>query len=50
LDEDNEAVRVVDIKYIIKDGIFYDTKKLLKDIKNSRWSYIKEEVISCYFL
>lgn len=33
LTEDNEVVRVGGIKYTIKDGIIYDAKKLLADVK-----------------
>ena len=34
LDENNKAVRVGGIKYTLKDGIIYDAKKLLADVKN----------------
>lgn len=34
LSADNKAVRVGGIKYTIKDGIVYDAKKLLADVKN----------------
>ena len=30
---DNEVVRVGGVKYTIKDGIIYDAKKLLADVK-----------------
>ena len=33
LTEDNEVVRVGGVKYVIKDGIVYDAKKLLADVK-----------------
>jgi len=33
LTEDNEIVRVGGVKYTIKDGIIYDAKKLLKDVR-----------------
>jgi hypothetical protein len=33
LDEKNEAVRVGGVDYTIKDGILYDAKKLLADVK-----------------
>ncbi|MBZ0328160.1 MAG: amidohydrolase family protein [Altibacter sp.] len=33
LTEDNEVVRVGGVKYTIKDGIIYDAKQLLKDVK-----------------
>jgi len=33
LDENNKAVRVGGVKYTIKDGIVYDAKKLLADVK-----------------
>jgi hypothetical protein len=33
LNEDNKAVRVGGVKYTIKDGIIYDAKKLLADVK-----------------
>ena len=33
LDDQNKAVRVGGVKYTIKDGIVYDAKKLLSDVK-----------------
>jgi len=33
LNEDNQVVRVGGVKYTIKDGIIYDAKKLLEDVK-----------------
>jgi imidazolonepropionase-like amidohydrolase len=33
LDDNNEVVRVGGVKYTIKDGIIYDAKKLLEDVK-----------------
>ena len=33
LDENNKAVRVGGVKYTIKDGIIYDAKKLLADVR-----------------
>jgi hypothetical protein len=33
LTEDNKVVRVGGVKYTIKDGIVYDAKKLLADVK-----------------
>ncbi|MGB5315049.1 MAG: amidohydrolase family protein [Robiginitalea sp.] len=33
LTEDNEVVRVGGVKYTVKDGIIYDAKALLKDVK-----------------
>ena len=33
LTEDNEVVRVGGVKYTIKDGVIYDAKKLLADVK-----------------
>jgi hypothetical protein len=33
LDENNEAVRVGGVKYTVKDGIVYDAKKLLADVR-----------------
>jgi len=33
LTEENEVVRVGGVKYTIKDGIIYDAKKLLEDVK-----------------
>jgi hypothetical protein len=33
LTEDNEVVRVGGVKYTIKDGIIYDAKKLLEDVR-----------------
>lgn len=34
LNEDNEVVRVGGVKYTIKDGVIYDAKRLLKDVKD----------------
>lgn len=34
LTEDNEVVRVGGVKYTIKDGIIYDAKQLLRDVKD----------------
>lgn len=39
LTEDNEVVRVGGVKYTIKDGVIYDAKKLLADVKQM----VKEE-------
>jgi imidazolonepropionase-like amidohydrolase len=33
LDDNNKAIRVGGVKYTIKDGIIYDAKKLLADVK-----------------
>ena len=33
LTEDNEVVRVGGVKYTIKDGVIYDAKRLLADVK-----------------
>ena len=33
LDKDNKVQRVGGVKYTIKDGIIYDAKQLLKDVK-----------------
>ena len=33
LNDKNEAVRVGGVKYTIKDGIIYDAKKLLEDVR-----------------
>lgn len=33
LTDDNDVVRVGGVKYTIKDGIIYDAKKLLEDVK-----------------
>jgi hypothetical protein len=33
LTKENEVVRVGGVKYTIKDGIVYDTKQLLADVK-----------------
>ena len=33
LTEDNKVVRVGCVKYTVKDGIIYDAKKLLADVK-----------------
>ena len=32
--ENNEVIRAGGVKYTIKDGIVYDAKKLLEDVKN----------------
>jgi hypothetical protein len=34
LTQDNEVVRVGGVKYTIKDGIIYDSKKLLKEVRD----------------
>ena len=34
LTEDNEVVRVGGVKYTIKDGIIYDAKRLLAEVKD----------------
>jgi hypothetical protein len=48
LDDNNEVVRVGGIKYTIKDGIVYDAKKLLEDVRkmvekekadNPKWQF-----------
>ena len=39
LTEDNEVIRAGGVKYTIKDGIIYDSQKLLEDVKNM----VKEE-------
>ena len=33
LSDDNKAIRVGGVKYTIKDGIIYDAKKLLSDVR-----------------
>ena len=33
LDKNNKVVRVGGVKYTIKDGIIYDSQKLLEDVK-----------------
>ena len=33
LDENNQPIRVGGVKYTVKDGIVYDAKKLLDDVK-----------------
>lgn len=33
VDENNKPVRVGGVKYTIKDGIVYDAKQLLKDVR-----------------
>ena len=33
LTDDNEVVRVGGVKYTIKDGVVYDAKRLLSDVK-----------------
>lgn len=34
LDDKNEVVRVGGVKYTVKDGVVYDAKQLLEDVKN----------------
>ena len=34
LDKNNNVTRVGGVKYTIKDGIVYDAKKLLKEVKS----------------
>ena len=34
LDDDNRPVRVGGVRYTIKDGIVYDAKGLLEDVRN----------------
>jgi len=41
--EDNEVVRVGGVKYTIKDGIVYDAKQLLKDVRDMVATAKKEE-------
>ena len=33
LDENNNVIRVGGVKYTIKDGVVYNSKKLLKEVK-----------------
>jgi len=33
LDENNQPIRVGGVKYTVKDGIVYDAKKLLEDVR-----------------
>lgn len=47
LNEKNEAVRVGGVKYTIKDGIVYDAKKLLNDVKEM---VAKEKAKSGYII
>ena len=34
IDDNNKAIRVGGVKYTVKDGIVYDAKKLLEDVKS----------------
>ena len=43
LTDDNEVVRVGGVKYTIKDGIIYDAKKLLADVRSMVKSAKEEE-------
>ncbi len=43
LTEDNEVVRVCGVKYTIKDGIIYDAKALLNDVRGLVTSAKAEE-------
>ena len=43
LTDDNEVVRVGGVKYTIKDGIIYDAKELLRDVKSQVDKAKKEE-------
>jgi len=45
LTKDNEVVRVGGVKYTIKDGIIYDAKKLLADVKQQVQEAKKKENI-----
>lgn len=42
LTEDNEVVRVGGVKYTIKDGVVYDARKLLEDVKKMVEQYKAE--------
>ena len=42
LDDNNNVTRVGGVKYTIKDGIVYDAKKLLKEVKNMVYLAKKE--------
>ena len=33
LNEENEVIRTGGVKYTVKDGIIYDAKRLLKEVK-----------------
>ena len=41
LTESNEVVRVGGVKYTIKDGVIYDAKRLLNDVK--KMVYMQKE-------
>ncbi|MCY1539034.1 Imidazolonepropionase [compost metagenome] len=47
LNEKNEVIRAGGVKYTIKDGIVYDAKKLLNDVKEM---VVKEKANSGYIL
>ncbi|MFT7033961.1 MAG: hypothetical protein ACJA2S_002470 [Cyclobacteriaceae bacterium] len=48
LNKDNEVVRIGGIKYTIKDGIIYDSKKLLEDVRQMVLEAKKETNYSIY--
>ena len=43
VNEQNEVVRVGGVTYTVKDGIVYDAKKLLEDVKNMVQKMKEEE-------
>jgi hypothetical protein len=43
LNENNEVVRVGGVKYTIKDGVIYDAKRLLGEVKEMVDKKKKEE-------
>ena len=48
LTEDNEVVRVGGVKYTVKDGIIYDAKQLLEDVKKIVEAAKQEENYQIY--
>ena len=46
LNTKNEIVRVGGVKYTIKDGIIYDSKKLLQDVKNIVMKLRKKKILN----
>jgi hypothetical protein len=43
LNEDNEVVRVGGVKYTVKDGIIFDAKQLLADVRRMVWESKQKE-------
>jgi len=46
IDENNEPVRVGGVKYTVKDGIVYDAKKMLDDVRKTVWAHKEREKVN----